>query len=112
MRDKEKNIQAVQFAAFGEEALPSNRENSLDMLEDIPLQIRVELGRATLRVQEILNLQAGSLITVNKLAGEPVDLIVNDQQIAKGEVLVLDENFGVRVTEIMSQKSRHKRFKA
>lgn len=109
MRDKEKKIQAVQFATFVEEPQTATGVHPLDMLEDIPLQIKVELGRATLRVEEILDLKPGSIITVNKLAGEQVDLIVNDQNIAKAEVLVIDDNFGVRITEIVSKQKRNKR---
>lgn len=81
------------------------------MLLDIPLKLAVELGRASLRVESILEWEPGSVFVVNKLAGEPVDILVNNQQIAKGEVLVLDENFGVRITGILSEKERLHRLK-
>lgn len=78
------------------------------MLLDIPLQVTVELGRTKRSVQDILNLSSGSIIELDKLAGEPVDILVNNKLIAKGEVVVIDENFGVRVTDIISQSDRLK----
>jgi flagellar motor switch protein FliN/FliY len=76
------------------------------MLLDIPLQVTVELGRTQRSVKDILELSQGSIIELDKLAGEPVDILVNRKLIAKGEVVVIDENFGVRVTEIISQRDR------
>jgi flagellar motor switch protein FliN/FliY len=66
----------------------------------------VELGRSSLTVEEILELGPGSVVELNKLAGEPVDILVNDRLIARGEVVVVDENFGVRITEIISPRQR------
>ncbi len=76
------------------------------MLLDIPLQVTVELGRTKRSVKEILELSCGSIIELDKLAGEPVDILVNNRLIAKGEVVVIDENFGVRITDILSQAER------
>ena len=76
------------------------------MLLDIPLQVAVELGRTKRSVKEILELSGGSIIEIDKLAGEPVDILVNNRLIAKGEVVVIDENFGVRITDILSQAER------
>lgn len=76
------------------------------MLLDIPLSITVELGRTKRSVKEILELSAGSIIELDKLAGEPVDILVNQRIVAKGEVVVIEENFGVRVTDILSQAER------
>lgn len=73
---------------------------------DIPLSITVELGRTKRSVKEILELSAGSIIELDKLAGEPVDILVNQRIVAKGEVVVIEENFGVRVTDILSQAER------
>jgi flagellar motor switch protein FliN/FliY len=81
------------------------------MLLDIPLQVTVELGRTRRSVKEILELSAGSIIELDKLAGEPVDILVNNRLIAKGEVVVIDENFGVRVTDIISQSDRLKKLR-
>ncbi len=73
---------------------------------DIPLSVTVELGRTKRSVKEILELSAGSIIELDKLAGEPVDILVNQRIVAKGEVVVIEENFGVRVTDILSQADR------
>lgn len=81
---------------------------SMDMLMDINLPISIELGRTKMTVQEILNLGPGSVVELNKLAGEPVDVKVNHKTIALGEVVVVDENFGVRVTQLMSPADRIK----
>jgi len=76
------------------------------MLLDIPLKVTVELGRTERTIKDILDLSAGSIIELDKLAGEPVDVFVNDKLIAKGEVVVIEENFGVRVTDVISQTDR------
>lgn len=76
------------------------------MLLDIPLQVTVELGRTKRSVKDILELSTGSIIELDKLAGEPVDILVNNKLIAQGEVVVIDESFGVRVTDIVSQSDR------
>ena len=81
------------------------------MLMDIPLQVTVELGRTNRSVKEILELSPGSIIELDKLAGEPVDILVNNCPVARGEVVVIDENFGVRVTDIISKSDRIKKLK-
>ena len=73
---------------------------------DISLELSVELGKTKKQIKEILELTNGSLVELNKLAGEPVDILVNGNHLAKGEVVVIDENFGVRVTEIVSPTER------
>ncbi|SFA38207.1 flagellar motor switch protein FliN/FliY [Anoxybacillus pushchinoensis] len=100
------NVQPVAFASFEPATLPEAEPRNLDMLLDIPLQVTVELGRTKRSVQDILSLSSGSIIELDKLAGEPVDILVNNKLIAKGEVVVIDENFGVRVTSIISQSDR------
>lgn len=102
------NIQPVVFSSFGQQALPQQEASNLTMLLDIPLQVTVELGRTKRSVKEILELSTGSIIELDKLAGEPVDIFVNNKLIAKGEVVVIEENFGVRVTDIISQSDRLK----
>lgn len=79
---------------------------SLDLIMDVSMRITVELGRSTMTVEDVLSLGPGSVVELNKLAGEPVDVLVNEQLIARGEVVVVDENFGVRVTEIVSPRRR------
>ncbi|MER3420944.1 MAG: flagellar motor switch protein FliN, partial [Chloroflexota bacterium] len=72
----------------------------------VTLQVRVELGSTRMTVEEVLNLAPGSVVELDRLAGEPVDIVVNDRLIARGEVVVVEENFGVRVTEIVSPRHR------
>jgi flagellar motor switch protein FliN len=100
------NIQPVQFSSFDETASALMEPNNLDMLLDIPLQVTVELGRTKRMVKEILEVSQGSIIELDKLAGEPVDILINNKLIAVGEVVVIDENFGVRVTDILSTAER------
>ena len=76
------------------------------MLLDVPLNITVELGRAEMEIREILSLTKGQVIELDKLAGEPVDVFVNGKLVAKGEVVVMDENFGVKISSIVSRQER------
>ena len=82
----------------------------LDLLLDIPLKINVELGRARIKVQKLLNLTAGSAVKLIKLEGEPVDILVNETLIARGEVIVQNAKYGIRVTEITSRMDRIRSF--
>ena len=101
-------VQEAQFASFESPSLTKAESNNLDMLLDIPLQVTVELGRTKRSIKEILEMSSGSIIELDKLAGEPVDILVNNRLIANGEVVVIDENFGVRITDILSQTERLK----
>jgi flagellar motor switch protein FliN/FliY len=74
----------------------------LELLADVELDLRIELGRTQMRLEEILQLRGGAVVALDKLAGDPVDVYVNDRMIARGEILVLNENFCVRVTELLS----------
>lgn len=105
------NIQPASFSSFEPYQLQESETKNLNMLLDIPLQVTVELGRTKRSVKEILELSSGSIIELDKLAGEPVDILVNNRLIAKGEVVVIDENFGVRVTDIISQTDRLKKLR-
>ena len=109
MGGEKANIQPAEFSSFEPYHLPEAETKNLNMLMDIPLQVTVELGRTKKAIKEILELSAGSIIELDKLAGEPVDILVNNRLIAKGEVVVIDENFGVRVTDIISQRDRIKK---
>lgn len=100
------NVQQAQFASFDTNVITEPEARNLNMLLDIPLQVTVELGRTKRSVKEILDLSSGSIIELDKLAGEPVDILVNSRLIAKGEVVVIDENFGVRITDVLSQAER------
>lgn len=74
---------------------------TLDMLMDVTLQLAVELGRTRMSVRQVLDLQKGSVVELNRMAGDPVDVFVNDHLIARGEVVVVDDKFGIRVTELV-----------
>ena len=82
------------------------RDRNLDLILDIPLKVTVELGRAKMVVSELLNLGQGSVVELQKLAGEPMEVLVNDKVVAKGEAVVVNEKFGVRLTDIVSQAER------
>lgn len=105
------NVQVASFEEFSQPNESTVDTKNLNMLLDIPLQVTVELGRTKRTVKDILELGTGSIIELDKLAGEPVDILVNNRLIAQGEVVVIDENFGVRVTDIVSQEDRLKRLK-
>lgn len=103
------NVQQAAFTSFETPAAPpAEQPRNLDLLMDIPLKVSVELGRTKRTIKEILELSVGSVVELDKLAGEPVDIHVNNKLIAKGEVVVIEENFGVRVTDILSQTDRLK----
>jgi flagellar motor switch protein FliN len=102
----ETSAHPVRFPPLTEPRQSSAERRSLDLIMDVSMRVTVELGRSTLTVEEVLSLGPGSVVELNKLAGEPVDVLVNEQLIARGEVVVVDENFGVRVTEIVSPRRR------
>lgn len=104
--NQEVEVQDATFSNLEKVELNSKEQRNLDMLLDIPLNITVELGRTKRPIKEILEFSAGSIIELDKLAGEPVDILVNNKLIAEGEVVVIDENFGVRVTDIVSKSDR------
>jgi len=100
-------VSAVEFEQFSRPSQPGTSHN-IDMLLDVAMPISIELGRTSMAIQDILNLGPGSVVELNKLAGEPVDLLVNEKLIARGEVVVVDENFGIRITSMTSQEERIK----
>ena len=99
------NVQPAQFAPLVQQLLPGTDPN-IGIIMDVPLQVTVELGRTRKLIRDILELAPGSVIELDKLAGEPVDILVNGKLIAKGEVVVIDDNFGVRITDILSPLER------
>ena len=94
------NVQAVQLQNFSQ-SLSSGEQGNIGLIMDVFMEMTVELGRTKKTIKDILGLGEGTIIELDKLAGEPVDILVNHKPIAKGEVVVIDENFGVRVTEIL-----------
>lgn len=87
------------------------KEKNLQLILDIPLRVTVELGRTKMPVSELLNLTQGSVIELSKLAGEPMEVLVNDKLIARGEAVVVNEKFGVRLTDIISPTERIEQLK-
>jgi flagellar motor switch protein FliN len=100
------NVQRVEFSNFSDSHTTAAGVGNLDLLYDIPLEITVELGRTKLPIRKILELGPGAVIQLDKLAGEPVDILANQKLIAKGEVVVIEESFGVRITDIINPVDR------
>ncbi len=95
------NVQPAQFTQFsGNYAMAYSPEN-IDLIMDVPLEVTVELGRTHKSIHDILDFAPGTIIELNKIAGEPIDVLVNGKYVAKGEVVVIEESFGIRITEIM-----------
>jgi flagellar motor switch protein FliN len=100
-------VKPVEFGKF-DRTEPTGQPKNLDILMDVKLPVAIELGRTEMTIRDILGLSAGSVVELNKLAGEPVDLLVNSKTVAHGEVVVVDENFGLRVTSLISPEDRIK----
>ncbi len=102
-------VQPVKFASFDDSAPAVGEANkNLDILMDVKLQLTVELGRAVLPIKKVLELTKGSIIELEKVAGEPVELYANGKLIANGEVVVIEDNFGLRITSITNPDERLK----
>ncbi len=83
------------------EIIPDGTHIDINMLIDVPVRVTAELGRTRMTVQQILELERGSVVELDRIAGDPIDMFVNDHLIARGEVVVVDDNFGIRITEII-----------
>ena len=102
------NVQQVEFDRFpndGAAHIPTHGDPTLDILKDIDVEVSVELGRITMSIGKVLQLVKGSVVELENLAGEPIDVMVNGLKIAKGEVVVIDEHFGVRITKMITTKA-------
>ena len=95
------NIAPVQFQPFTVPSSPLLQTENIDLLLDVPLEVTAELGRTSKSIKEILDFSPGTVIELKRLAGEPIDVLVNGKYVAKGEVVVIEETFGIRVTEII-----------
>ena len=95
------NIQPAQFQNFASDFNPMQSQENIGLIKDVPLEVTVELGRTSKSIAEILDFAPGTIIELDKIAGEPIDVLVNGKFVAKGEVVVIEESFGVRVTEII-----------
>ena len=100
--------QPADFTAFGDSNGSASTPNKIDMLLDVELEVTVELGRKKMPIQEVLQLGKGSVVELSKLAGEPVDIYVNQRKLAEGEVVVVDENFAIRITSLVEHSERLK----
>jgi flagellar motor switch protein FliN len=96
----------VSYEPLADVAPVADVPGDLDMVLDVPVELSVEIGRTTMTIRETLEIGPGSIVTLNKLTGEPVDLLVNGRRIARGEVVAIDEEFGLRVTQIVSPQHR------
>ena len=99
-------VSPVAFAPLATNG-PAADGAGIDLLLDVTLQVSVELGRTKMKIAEVLALRSGSVIELDKLAGEPADILVNGTPIAKGEVVVVDQKLGIRVIEVASRAQRH-----
>ncbi len=97
------NVQPAQFTPFGPGFSAQFAQENIDLILDVPLEVTVELGRTNKTIQDILDFAPGTIIELNKIAGEPIDVLVNGKYVAKGEVVVIEESFGVRITEIIKE---------
>ena len=95
------SIQPAQFQSFGGPGMMMSGGENIGLIMDVPLEVTVELGRTKKSISEILDFTPGTIIELDKIAGEPIDVLVNGKFVAKGEVVVIEESFGVRVTEII-----------
>lgn len=99
---------AAQFPDLQQGTASKGVLRDLDFLLDIPLEVTVELGRTTMLINDLLQLGQGSVIELNKLAGEPLEILVNHRLVARGEAVVINEKFGIRITDIISPTERVK----
>ena len=95
------NVQPAQFQSFSQDGIGIQGQENIGLIMDVPLEVTVELGRSSKSISEILDFAPGTIIELDRIAGEPIDVLVNGKFVAKGEVVVIDESFGVRVTEII-----------
>ena len=104
MPQQDVNVQSVQFQAFNPIVNPALQQENIDLIMDVPLEVSVVLGRTRKSIKEILEFSPGTIIELDKLAGEAIDVMVNQKLVAKGEVVVIEESFGIRITEIIKEK--------
>ena len=95
------NVQPAQFQNFSNDSMGAGSQENIGLIKDVPLEVTVELGRTTKSISEILEFSPGTIIELDRIAGEPIDVLVNGKFVAKGEVVVIEESFGVRITEII-----------
>ena len=95
------NVAPAAFQPFATDVNPLSQKENIELIKDVPLEVTVELGRTTKSIKDILEFAPGTIVELSKIAGESVDVLVNGKYVAKGEVVVIEESFGVRITEII-----------
>jgi flagellar motor switch protein FliN/FliY len=112
MPEKE-NIADAEFGKISEVGSPAptveNQQQNLEMIFDVPVSVSAELGRSVIKIKDLLNISPGYVVELDRIAGEPIDLMVNGVLIGKGDVVVVNENFGLRITEIVCTEERIKK---
>ncbi len=103
--------QRVPLQAFSTESFPAGTPQNMDLVMDIPVTISMEVGSAEISIRNLLQLNQGSVVELSRMAGEPLDVLVNGMLIAHGEVVVVNQKFGIRLTDIVSPSERIKRLK-
>lgn len=98
------NVQPAAFQPFSGDLNAITQQENIDLIKDVPLEVTVELGRTSKSIKDILEFAPGTIVELNKIAGEPIDILVNGKNVAKGEVVVIEESFGVRITEIIKDR--------
>lgn len=113
---KPDNVRPADLAAnrfdeptLAEEVIPGNRDQNLELILDVPVTLSMELGRSRISIRDLLQLNQGSVVKLDRPAGEPLDVLVNGCLIARGEVVVVNERFGLRITQIISPEQRVKK---
>jgi flagellar motor switch protein FliN/FliY len=112
MPDGPVRAQRADFEPFDRAGQVAGGAGNIELLLDVSLPVAIELGRTHMSIRDILELGSGSIVELDKLAGEPVDILVNNKPLAKGEVVVIDENFGVRITSLVPPRERLERLNA
>ncbi|MCX6135321.1 MAG: flagellar motor switch protein FliN [Ignavibacteriales bacterium] len=101
-------VQTAQFQKVDPSPHSGSKDRKMDMLMDLTLQVSIELGRTTMLIKDILDLQRGSVVEFEKLASEPVDILINGKKMAEGEVVVIEKHFGIRITSLVETAERVK----
>jgi flagellar motor switch protein FliN/FliY len=107
----QQNVQKAELDNLQPEASPLVAEGNLDMILDIPVTVSMEIGRTNINIRNLLQLNQGSVVELDRLAGEPMDVLVNGTLVAHGEVVVVNEKFGIRLTDVVSPAERLKKLK-
>lgn len=106
LQNLEQKTEAAGFEEFKEEKKENSANKDIDFILDIPLELTVQLGMTKMLIRDLLQLGQGSVIELDKLAGEPMEILINNKLVARGEVVVVNEKFGVRLTDIISPAER------